>query len=103
MVFEVKGEQGRALLAGRIAWAQRLQLPELVMLARTIKKCRELIHNTLDHGLSNALSEATNTHIRLLTRRAYGYHSPDALIALAPAPEAAAAQLYLDGHENRPT
>jgi hypothetical protein len=28
-------------------------------------------------------SEATNTHLRLLTRRAYGYHSPDALIAMA--------------------
>ena len=42
-----------------------------------------LIHNTLDHGVSNALSEATNTHLRLLTRRAYGYHSADALIAMA--------------------
>jgi transposase len=42
-----------------------------------------LIHNTLDHGLSNARVEATNTHLRVLTRRAYGYHSPDALIAMA--------------------
>lgn len=83
MVFETKGEQGRALLAGWLAWAQRSQLPEFVKLAKTIKRYRELIHNTLDHGLSNALSEATNTHIRLLTRRAYGYHSPDALIAMA--------------------
>jgi hypothetical protein len=32
---------------------------------------------------SNARSEATNTHLRLLTRRAYGYHSPEALIAMA--------------------
>lgn len=37
MVFEVKGEQGRALLAGWIAWAQRSQLPEFVELVRTIK------------------------------------------------------------------
>jgi transposase len=35
------------------------------------------------HGLGNALSEATNTHLRLLTRRAYGYHSAEALIAMA--------------------
>lgn len=83
MVFETKGEQGRALLAGWLAWAQRSRLPEFVKLAKTIKRYREVIHNTLDHGLSNALSEATNTHIRLLTRRAYGYHSPDALIAMA--------------------
>jgi transposase len=83
MVFEIKGEQGRALLAGWLAWAQRSRLPEFVKLATTIRKYRTLIHNTLDHRLSNALSEATNTHLRLLTRRAYGYHSPDALIAMA--------------------
>ena len=39
--------------------------------------------NAVEHGLSNARSEATNTHLRLLTRRAYGYHSSDALIAMA--------------------
>src|SRR5437879_4167788 len=37
---------------------------------------------TLQHGLSNALVEATNTRIRLLTRRAYGFHSAEPLIAL---------------------
>jgi hypothetical protein len=51
--------------------------------ARTIKRFLPMTHNTLDHGLSNALSEATNAHIQLLTRRAYGYHSPEALIAMA--------------------
>jgi transposase len=81
--FQAKGAPGRALLAGWLAWAQRCRIPEFVKLARTIKRFLPLIHNTLDHGLSNALSEATNTHIRLLTRRAYGYHSPDALIAMA--------------------
>jgi transposase len=83
MVFETKGEPGRRLLAGWLAWAQRSRLAEFVKLAKTIKRFLPLIHNTLDHGLSNALSEATNTHLRLLTRRAYGYHSPDALIAMA--------------------
>lgn len=32
---------------------------------------------------SNARVEATNTHLRVLTRRAYGFHSPEALIAMA--------------------
>ena len=82
-VFQAKGAAGRALLAGWLAWAQRCRIPEFVKLARTIKRFLPLIYNTLDHGLSNALSEATNTHIRLLTRRAYGYHSPEALIAMA--------------------
>jgi len=83
MVFQTKGEPGRRLLAGWLGWAQRSRLPEFVKLAKTIKRYRALIHNTLDHGLSNALSEATNTHLRLLTRRAYRYHSSDALIAMA--------------------
>ena len=56
---------------------------EFVALARSIRRYRDLIHNTLDHGLSNARSEATNTHLRALTKRAYGFHSPDALIAMA--------------------
>jgi transposase len=37
----------------------------------------------LRRNLSNALSEATNTHIRASTKRSYGYHSPEALIAMA--------------------
>lgn len=32
---------------------------------------------------SNARVEAINTQIRLITRRAFGFHSADALIALA--------------------
>jgi transposase len=83
MVFEVKGPPGRALLAGWVAWARRSRLPEFVELAKTINKYLPLIHNTLDHRLGNALCEATNTHLSLLTRRAYGYHSPEALIAMA--------------------
>jgi transposase len=61
--FQAKGAPGRALLAGWLAWAQRCRIPEFVKLARTIKRFLPLIYNTLDHGLSNALSEATNTHI----------------------------------------
>jgi transposase len=83
MVFAAKGRRGRLLLAGWLAWARRSRLPAFVKLAATITRYLPLIHNALDHGLSNARSEATNTHLRLLTRRAYGYHSPDALIAMA--------------------
>jgi transposase len=73
----------RALLAGWIVWAQRCRLEPFVKLAKTIKKYRKLIFNAVDHQLSNARSEATNTHLRLLTRRAYGYRSPESLIAMA--------------------
>ena len=74
----------KQLLAGWIASARRSRLHEFVALARTIKRFQQLIWNTLHkHGVSNARSEATNTHIRALTKRACGYHSPEALIVKA--------------------
>lgn len=82
-LFQVKGRQGKQLLAGWLAWAKRSRLPAFVKPARTIDKYRPLIWNTLDHGMSNARVEATKTHLRVLTRRAYGFHSADALIAMA--------------------
>jgi transposase len=82
-VFAARGLEGRQLLAGWIAWAQRSQLPGFTKLAKTIKKFQQLIWNTLNHNLSNALSEATNTHLRALTKRAYGFHTPEALIDMA--------------------
>jgi len=82
-VFRVKGKKGRQLVAGWLSWASHSRIPEFVDLARSIRRYRDLIWNTLDHGLSNARSEATNTHLRALTKRAYGFHSPDALIAMA--------------------
>jgi transposase len=82
-VFRVKGRYGRALLAGVIAWCARSRVPELVALGQTLARRRVLIRATLDHGLSNARSEATNSHLRALTKRSYGYHSPEALIAHA--------------------
>jgi transposase len=75
--------KARALLGGWIAWAQRCRLDPFVKLAKTIKRYHWLILAAVEHGLSNARSEATNTHLRLLTRRAYGYRSPEALIAMA--------------------
>ena len=72
-----------ALLAGWISWVRRSRIPAFARLATTITRFRDLILNAVEHGLSNARSEATNTHPRLLTRRAHGYHSPDALIAMA--------------------
>jgi transposase len=82
-VFRLKGTAGRHLLAGWLSWASHSRIPEFIDLARTIRRYRDLIWNTLDHRLSNARSEATNTHLRALTKRAYGFHSPDALIAMA--------------------
>jgi transposase len=64
-------------------WARRCQIPSFMHFARTITKHRGSIDAALDHNLSNALVESTNTKIRLLTRIAFGFKSPEALIALA--------------------
>ena len=81
-VFQAKGRRGHQLLAGWLSWASHSRIPEMVAVSRTIRGYKTLIGNTLDHAVSNARSEATNTHLRALTKRAYGYHSPEALIAM---------------------
>lgn len=82
-VFAVKGDAGKAALDRWLSWARRCRIRAFVRLARRISAVRERIDATLDHGLSNALVESVNTKIRLLTRIAFGFRSPDALIALA--------------------
>jgi transposase len=72
-----------ALLDGWLKWARRCRLPAFVKLARTITDQRAGILAAIEHGLSNARVEAINTQIRLITRRAFGFHSAQALIALA--------------------
>jgi len=71
------------LLDEWLAWARRCRLKPFVKLARTITEQREGIVAAIRHGLSNARVEAVNTQIRLIARRAFGFHSPQALISLA--------------------
>ena len=72
-----------ALLDAWLSWARRCRIDSFVKLAKTISAHRPGIVATLTHRLSNARTEAVNTTLRLITRRAYGFHSADALIALA--------------------
>lgn len=82
-VFAAKGEAGKEALDRWISWARRCRIPAFIELARKIVKHRAAIDAALEHELSNALVESTNTKIRLLTRVAFGFKSPEALIALA--------------------
>jgi transposase len=67
----------------RIGWARRCRIPAFVDLQRRIVKHRDSILAAIEHGLSNGRIESVNTKIRLITRVAFGFRSPDALIALA--------------------
>jgi transposase len=71
------------LLERWLAWASRSQIPAFVKLARTVRRHQVAIYAAVAHGLSNARVESLNTRLRLLMRRAFGFHSTDALIGLA--------------------
>jgi transposase len=83
LVFKLKGVRATVLLEAWLGWARRCRIPAFVALAKTITTHRASIQAALTEGLSNALVESTNTKIRLLTRVAFGFRSPQALIALA--------------------
>jgi transposase len=66
-----------------LSWAARCRIPDFVDLGRKIRRHRTPIEAAIRENLSNALVESTNTKIRVLTRVAFGFHSADALIAIA--------------------
>ena len=92
-IFTMPYDAAVEALAGWISWARRCRIPAFVKLQKSIVKHTSRILAAIEHGLSNGLIESTNTKIRLITRIAFGFKSPQALIALA--------LLSLGGH--RPT
>jgi transposase len=82
-IYRIPAADAAQLLERWLVWARRCRLQPFVKLAKTITQQREGILAAINHRLSNARVEAINTQIRLITRRAFGFHTPDALIALA--------------------
>jgi len=72
---------------------QTARIPLFAHLARRITAHRSSILAAIEHHMSNGRVESMNGKIRLITRIAYGFASPQPLIALA--------MLRLSGH--RPT
>jgi transposase len=65
-----------------LAWASRSRLRPFVRLARTLRAHRDGILAAIRLGLSNGRLEGLNSKIRLISHRAFGFHSADPLIAL---------------------
>ncbi len=65
-----------------LAWASRSRLPAFVKAARTIREHLDDIVAYIRHRLTNGVAEGLNNKARLLTRRAYGFHSASAAIAM---------------------
>ena len=62
--------------------AQRSRLAPFIKAAKTVRLRRDLILNAIEHGISNGRVEGLNTKVRLIIRRAYGFHSAEAALAL---------------------
>jgi transposase len=90
LVFQLPYDEAVEALDAWIAWARRCRIGAFVKLQRTIVEHKTTILAAIEHGLSNGLIESVNTKIRLITRMAFGFASPTALIALA--------MLNLGGH-----
>jgi transposase len=82
-IYRVPFQEAIALLDAWLAWARRSRLQPFIKLARTITEQRAGIEAAIENELSNARVEQVNTQLRLITRRAFGFHSPHAAIALA--------------------
>lgn len=83
VIFALPYEAALEALDRWISWARRCRIPAFVKLQKSIVKHRARILAAIEHNLSNGLIESTNTKIRLITRIAFGFKSPEALIALA--------------------
>jgi len=60
----------------------RSRLEPFVRLGKTIRKHRDGILAAIRLGINQGRTEALNNKVRLITRRAYGFHSADAALAL---------------------
>ncbi len=74
--------QVAALLTRFCSRASRSRLAPFVRLGRTIRKHRQGILAAVRLKVNNARHEALNNKARLVTRRAYGFHTAQAALAL---------------------
>lgn len=71
-----------ALLDRWCSKASRSRLAPFIKAAKTIRKFRDGILAAIKLNINNARAEGLNNHVRLIIRRAYGFHSPQAALAL---------------------
>jgi transposase len=81
-IYRLPYQEAVERLEAWLAWASRSRLKPFVKLARTIRNHKAGVLAAIKLGLSNGRLEALNSEVRLLSHRAYGFHSADALIAI---------------------
>jgi transposase len=81
-IYRLPYQEAVERLEAWLAWASRSRLKPFVKLARTIRKHKQGVLAAIKLGLSNGRLEALNSKVRLISHRAYGFHSANALIAM---------------------
>ena len=74
-------------LAGALDYRQpkracRSKLAPCVRVSRTIRARKEGVLAYIRERLTTGIVEGTNKRLRMIARRAFGFHSPDALISM---------------------
>ena len=79
---QARPDEADELLNQWLEWAARSRLTPFVKLARTIRKHAAGILAYLDTRMTNGPVEGINNKLRVIARRAYGFHSHRPLISM---------------------
>lgn len=79
--YRQPGRARQALLQW-LKWASRSRLKAFVKLGRTIRKHFDGVLGYVVERMTNGIVEGINTRLRMVARRAYGFHGPEALMAM---------------------
>lgn len=79
---DLDATEAEELLGRWCSWAQRCRLAAFVRCARTIRAQLPGIVATVRLGINNGRLEGLNNRVRLIVRRAFGFHSAAAALAL---------------------
>jgi transposase len=81
-IYRLPRQEAAERLDAWLAWASRSKLKPFIKLARTIRKHKAGVLAAVRLEISNGRLEALNSRVRLISHRAHGFHSADALIAM---------------------
>lgn len=79
---DLDDEETIAMLGRWCSWAQRCRIPQFVKVGKTIRKHQGGILAAVSRGLANGRHEGLNNKVRLIIRRAYGFHTAENALAL---------------------
>jgi transposase len=79
---DLDAEQAGELIDRWLSKASRCRLDPMIKAARTIRKYRDGILAAIRLGINNGRAEGLNNVVRLVARRAFGFHSSQAALAL---------------------